>query len=115
TDGITRVIAFGGGTVTSRKARHLALDRAIVVTLTAPPEVVVARVADLGGRPNLAIGGDPVARAEELLAQRAEAYAECHLTLPSDTLDPEAAVDAIAALVARDPLVVPLGARTYTI
>ena len=31
----------------------------------------------------------PLARARELLAQRAERYAECHLTLSTDALDPD--------------------------
>jgi len=37
--------------------------------------------AALPDRPNLAVGGDPVARARELLEERAAAYAECHATL----------------------------------
>ena len=110
-----RVIAFGGGTVTVRRARHLALDRGILVTLTAAPSTIVSRVSDLSARPNLMVGPDPETRTRELLEQRAEAYAECHLTLATDAMDPDAAVDAIVALVARDPLVVPLGKRSYTI
>jgi shikimate kinase/3-dehydroquinate synthase len=109
------VIAFGGGTVTSKRARHLALERAVVVTLTASPETVAARVPDLASRPNLAVGGDAVQRARDLLEQRAEAYAECHLALSTDALDPDAVADAIVAVHARDPLAVPLGARTYAI
>ena len=47
-----RVIAFGGGTVTTRRARRLALDRALVVTLTASPETIAARVGTaLAGPP----------------------------------------------------------------
>jgi shikimate kinase/3-dehydroquinate synthase len=110
-----RVIAFGGGTVTVRKTRHLALDRAHVVTLTASPATIAARVADLARRPKLADGSEPAARAVLLLAERADAYAECHLTLSSDAVDQEDMVDAVAALVAREPLVVPLGTRSYTI
>jgi len=110
-----KVIAFGGGTVTIRKTRHLALERAHVVTLTASPETIVARVSDLAGRPNLARGGDPVAQAALLLAERAEAYAECHLSLSSEALDPEAVAQAVTALVEREPLVGPLGRRSYTI
>ena len=72
-------------------------------------------MTDLSGRPNLAHGGDPAARAAVLLAERAEAYGECHLTLSSEALDVDAVVDAVAALVRRDPLVVPLGTRSYTI
>ncbi len=109
-----RVIAFGGGAVTNRTTRRLALDRALVVTLTAEPETIVSRVADPKGRPNLA-APDPIQRARDLLEQRADAYAECHLTLSTDATDPDAIVDAIVALADRDPIVVPLGARSYTI
>jgi shikimate kinase/3-dehydroquinate synthase len=109
-----QVVSLGGGAVTTPRTRRFAVDRALVVTLTASPETVVSRVDDLPARPNLS-GGDPVARARELLEQRREAYAESHLTLSSDALDPPAIVDAIVALQARDPLLVPLGARSYCI
>jgi len=114
-EGSAGVIAFGGGTVTVKRTRRLALDRAVVVTLTASPETIVARVPDVAARPNLAVGGDPVARAAELLETRAEAYAECHLSLSSEGLDPEAIVDAVVALAQRDPVAVPLGGRSYAI
>jgi shikimate kinase/3-dehydroquinate synthase len=114
-DPAPKVIAFGGGTVTVQRARRLAADHACLVTLTASPELIAARAADLAVRPNLAVGGDPVARARELLERRAEAYAECHLALSTEAMEPDAAADAIAALARRDPLLVPLGARSYTI
>jgi shikimate kinase/3-dehydroquinate synthase len=110
-----QVIAFGGGTVTVERTRRLAIDRAYVVTLTASANTVVARIPNIAGRPNLAVGVDPVARARELIAQRAPAYAECHLALSTDVLDVDAVVGCIAALVARDPLLVPLGSRSYAI
>jgi shikimate kinase / 3-dehydroquinate synthase len=116
-DGAPRVIAFGGGTVTVKRTRRLAIDHALVVTLTASAETIAerARGLDVASRPNLAVGGEPIVRARELLADRAEAYAECHLSLSSETLDADAAVDAIVALVERDPMLVPLGSRSYTI
>lgn len=110
-----RVIAFGGGTVTVKRTRRLALDRALVVTLRASPETIVSRVPEVAARPNLSIGGDPVARAAALLDERSEAYAECHLSLWSEGLDPDALVDAVLALAERDPVAVPLGSRTYTV
>ena len=113
-DATPRVIAFGGGTVTMRRARHLALDRAVLVTLTASPETIAGRVPNVAMRPNLAIG-DPVARARELLEARASAYAECHLALSTEALEPDAVADAIIAVFARDPLCVPLGDRSYAI
>ncbi len=113
-DGVPRVLAFGGGTVTLRRARHLALDRAVLVTLTASPETIAGRVPDVAARPNLAIG-DPVQRARELLEARANAYAECHIALSTDALDPDGVADGIVAAFERNALCVPLGARTYTI
>jgi shikimate kinase/3-dehydroquinate synthase len=114
-DTAPRVIAFGGGTVTTPRARRTAIDRALIVTLTASPESIASRIGEVAHRPNLAVGGDPVARARELLALRAEAYAECHLALSTDTLDAEAAAEAVVALAKRDPLAVPLGSRSYAI
>ncbi|WP_394824276.1 3-dehydroquinate synthase [Pendulispora albinea] len=113
-DGTPRVIAFGGGTVTSREVRHLALERAIVVTLAARPETIVARAGDTSGRPNL-MAPDPAARVRHLLESRAAAYAECHATLQTDDVDADALVDAIVHLAQRDPIVVPLGERTYVV
>jgi shikimate kinase/3-dehydroquinate synthase len=111
-----RVIAFGGGTVTSRRARHLAAERAIVITLTASPTTIVERVGDaVRNRPNLMVGGDPVARARELLEERADAYAEAHASLATDATEPDAIVDAICAVVERPPILVPLGARSYVV
>jgi shikimate kinase/3-dehydroquinate synthase len=109
------VVAVGGGAVTIDRTRRLAVDRALVVTLTASPETIVARVPDIARRPNLAAGSDPLERTRALLAQRAEAYAECHLALSTETLDADAAAETVAALVARDPLLVPLGTRSYCI
>ena len=114
-DPTPRVIAFGGGTVTTARTRRLAVDHALVVTLTASPETVAGRIGEIAQRPNLMVGGDPVAHARELLAHRAEAYGECHLALSTDTFDAEAVADAVVALAERDPLVVPLGTRSYAI
>jgi 3-dehydroquinate synthase len=114
-DDTPRVISFGGGTVTSERTRRLAVDRGIVVTLTAPAETVVARARDLATRPNLAVGSDPVTRARDLLAQRSSAYGECHLTVSTETLDVQTVAREILDVVRRDPLLVPLGSRSYTV
>jgi 3-dehydroquinate synthase len=114
-DDTARVVAFGGGSVTVDRTRRLALDRAVLVTLTASPETIASRVGDVRSRPNLALGPDPATRARELMTLRAPAYAECHMALATDSIDPEAAADAVVALLARDPLVVPLGSRSYAI
>lgn len=113
-DGVPRVLALGGGTVTMRDLRHRLLEVGLVVTLTATQEETLRRAGDLRLRPNLA-SADPESRADELMAARADAYAECHLTLGTDGVDPEALADAVASLAKRDPLVVPLGGRSYPI
>ena len=113
-DSTPRVIAFGGGSVTSRPLRHLALDNAFVVTLTADPATIVARAGNLASRPNLA-AGDPILRATELLEARAAAYAECHLSLSTEGVDLDDLIDRIAQALVRDPIAVPLGQRSYTV
>src|SRR5215472_9008526 len=77
-DATPRVLAFGGGAVLNRTVRHLALERAVVITLQASPRVVLQRAAGGASRPLLDTP-DPAARIAELLDQRAAAYAECHL------------------------------------
>jgi len=112
TDGVPRVLSFGGGAVTSRASRLLALDHAVVVTLTARPATILARLPDRSGLPALA-GPDPLAEITALLALRAGAYAECHARLATDDRSP----DEVAALVVeesrRGRIVVPLEERTY--
>ena len=116
--GTARVIAVGGGALMAPAVRRRAIDAALVVTLSASPEALLARMPDLATRPNLA-GPDPLARAKELLAVRAPAYAECHLSVATDSTDAaglaEALTRAVTRAVARDPLLVPLGDRSYTI
>jgi shikimate kinase/3-dehydroquinate synthase len=112
--GVARVIAVGGGALVAPALRRRAIDAALVVTLSASPEALLARMPNLATRPSLA-GPDPLARAKELLALRAPAYAECHLSLPTEATDANGLADAVARAVARDPLLVPLGERSYTI
>ncbi|HXX66249.1 MAG TPA: 3-dehydroquinate synthase [Polyangiaceae bacterium] len=115
-DSRPKVIAFGGGTVTMPHVRRLAIDRALVVTLTGSPEALAARAGTGVTRPLLASpGDDPVARVRELLAQRRDAYGECHLTVATDALDVDAVATAVVALSRRNPLLVPLGSRSYAI
>ena len=113
-DSTPRVIAFGGGSVTTRSLRHLALDHAFVVTLTADPGTIVTRAGNLASRPNLT-AGDPLQRAKDLLEARAAAYAECHLSLSTEGADLDDLVERIAKARARDPIAVPLGQRSYTV
>jgi shikimate kinase/3-dehydroquinate synthase len=110
--GSPRVVAFGGGTVTSREVRHLALDRAIVVTLHCKASTSSDRLAGSPVRPLLS-GGHVEERIERLLGERGAAYAECHFAVSTDDATPDEVADRVAATVRRDRLVMPLGERTY--
>jgi shikimate kinase/3-dehydroquinate synthase len=113
-DGIDRVVAFGGGTLTNRALRHMVLDRAMLVTLTARPDVIVARVGDAQERPALT-GPDPLARVVSLLEQRASVYAECHLSLATDGQSPEDVAARVTAAARQVRVAVALGRRTYSV
>jgi shikimate kinase/3-dehydroquinate synthase len=113
-DGVNRVLALGGGALTDRALRHLAIDRGTVVTLTASPEVLLSRMRTLSSRP--AQGGpSPLARVMSLLGQRAAAYAECHLRVETGALSPAAVAERVVAGVGRRGVLVPLGERTYRV
>jgi shikimate kinase / 3-dehydroquinate synthase len=109
-----KVIGFGGGTVTTRAVRRLALEEAFVVTLTTNPTTLLARIPRLEDRPALAIAS-PMHEIERLLDLRAPAYAECHLTLPTDNASPEETAALIANASKTKRVVVPLGLRSYPV
>lgn len=109
-----KVIAFGGGTVTRKDVRREALRRGTLFTLTATPDTVLARTPDLHMRPNLSVGS-PRERAEELLAERHEAYAECHAAIETDGRTPDEIVDLLVAELRHARLVVPFGTRSHRV
>jgi shikimate kinase/3-dehydroquinate synthase len=122
-DPSARVIAFGGGTVTHRATRHLALEHATVVTLTAGPATILARVGDAAHRPNLnvlaagqeATDAHRIERITQLLEERRDCYAEAHGTVATDWMAPEAAAEAVLAIADRDLLAMPLGRHSYVV
>lgn len=117
-DGIPRVLALGGFTVGQTELRHELLARTVLVTLTAPTEVLATRLAGDDTRPLLgAQTNSPVpsvTRIESLLAARAAAYAECHLRVDTDRA-PEDVVNEIAKHAAAPRVAVPLGTRSYCV
>lgn len=115
-EGPPRVLSLGGGAVVDPETRRLLIDRAILLTLDAPVETLLARLGpeQIAGRPLLA-EGDPAARLRAVIAARAEAYAEAHARISTHrrTAD-EVAGEALASWN-RDPVAVALGERTYRI
>lgn len=117
TDGVARVVAFGGGTVTNDEVRHKALDAGTLVTLRAQVETLAARTANAAGaRPLLGNGTDEATtqRLRELSRARAAVYAECHGTVRTDGPLEEALVE-VLRVVARRPVAMPLGERSYVV
>ncbi len=108
------VIAVGGGALVDGATRRRVLDRAIVVTLEADVDTILARASAGAVRPNLG-GPDPRARAVSLLLARREAYAEAHAVMRTDDVDVDTVVDACHRLWTEDPLLLPLGARSHAI
>jgi shikimate kinase len=108
-----RVIALGGGALLSRDLRLDALDRACVVCLDAPLDVVLSR-AGATPRPLLA-GPDPRARAAELLAARRPAYAEAHARVDTGRGDVDESARAVQAAWNRRAIAVAAGERSYAI
>ena len=109
-----RVIGFGGGTATLGSVRHMALERATVVTLTASAETIVARVPSFQERPNL-LAASPLERARDLLSLRREVYAEAHAVVGTEGRTPEQIAERVAAVATLDTLAMPLGTRTYAV
>lgn len=107
------VVSLGGGTLVDDETRQRLLREGIVITLTAEPAVLAARVGRGEGRPLL--GPDPEADLRRILEQRAEAYAEAHAVIDTKTLDPEEIAAQIVAVRNLSPIVVPLGLRTYRV
>lgn len=108
------VLALGGGTVVNAQTRRMLLRRGVLVTLTAPTDELARRLAHTCDRPLLA-KGEAAQILGELLAEREDAYAECHGRVETSGRTPGEIADEIAALARARPVVVPLGRRTYRV
>jgi len=107
------VVSLGGGTVVDDQTRQMLLREGILVTLTAEPSVLAARVGAGRGRPLL--GNNPLSDLGRILKDRAAAYAEAHAVIDTSAQEPEAIAAAIVAVRNLSPIVVPLGLRTYRV
>lgn len=93
-----QVISTGGGAFANPANRKLLRAVGPTVCLTASPKVILQRVTPtLAGRPLLAntTGAETLKRIEQLVAQRASAYAKADLTIDSSRMSVEQEVDAV--------------------
>jgi shikimate kinase/3-dehydroquinate synthase len=109
------VVALGGGALVNRAARLRALDRGIVVTLTAPAAELARRVARDVGRPLLNGHEDRAARLQDIWDARAGGYSEAHAVLDSSRVSPGDLAVEVLRVAELDPIAVALGERSYTV
>lgn len=93
------VIATGGGAPTRPENVRSLRRHAVIVLLTAQPEVILQRVQPVQTRPKLASAPDPLAEIHRLLREREVAYACADIRVDTSTLSPEEAVKRIEELV----------------
>ncbi len=95
--GSGQVISAGGGAFVDPQNRQTMLQGGRVFCLRAQPETIHQRLksdqaSGAAARP-LLTGLDPLARIRELLAERADAYAQAHHCIDTDTRTPEEVAD----------------------
>ena len=85
------VVALGGGAMVDARNRDLAKRTGLLLTLTARPDTLRARMR-AAHRPL-------ASRADELLKARAAVYADCDAQVTTDGRTPEEVADAVLTLV----------------
>lgn len=99
------VIATGGGAIVDRENAKTMKASGPVICLTARPEVILQRVQGDTTRPLLQ-EPNPLEKIQQLLADRAEAYARADITIDTSSLGPDAVVEAtLTALTQADSTV----------
>jgi shikimate kinase len=93
-----QVVATGGGAVVDEENLRLLQDRALLVCLTAAPDVLLDR-AGLGSKRPLLNGDDRRARIEELMRDRREKYAQAHFSVDTTGLSIEQVTKRILELL----------------
>ena len=88
------VISTGGGLIVDPRNRHSLRRHARLLCLTARPETIVQRVEHQQHRPLLQ-GHDPLARIQQLLHARAQAYADAEVQVATDEKTVEEVVEEI--------------------
>lgn len=106
--GAGQIISAGGGAFVDPDNRQAMLGGGTVFCLQARPETIYQRLkaSNESGRPvrPLLAGPDPLGRIRELLAARAEAYAQAHNCIDTDELTPEGVAEELLNLFpARAP------------
>ncbi len=105
------VIAVGGGALLPRDLRLKALDECVVVTLEGSAPELARRALAQGARPLLS-GANPEQRVSELLALRANSYAEAQARISCEA-PPEVVASQVHEVWERDEIGVGAGQASY--
>lgn len=109
-----RVIALGGGSLLDRELRLRALERTLVIALSAEASELVKRVGTDRDRPLLE-GGERETRLRSILAQRKGAYAEAHAVVDTTSRGILELALEVLAIAEGDRIAVALGERSYAV
>jgi len=101
-DGPPLVLALGGGAFVDPQTRARLKQQALSIWLRADLDTLVGRTTRKKGTRPLLANGDPRAILAELMQRRYPIYAEADHTVHSDEQPPEAVVDRIVALLAKE-------------
>jgi len=97
------VVALGGGAMVQPGMSERLLQSGTVVYLQAHPEVLLQRVGDAGSRPLLRNldSAERLQRIRALMEERSPVYAQAHVTVATDALEPENLQSVIEELAGR--------------
>ncbi len=101
------VIATGGGALVPAANRQALARSSLLICLTAPPELVLDRLANAGDRPLLAVP-DRLERIRDLLGQRAEAYAAIPHQIDTTGLTVEQVAKEVIRMAEMTPIHIPV-------
>ena len=91
-----QVIATGGGAFVNPGNRQLLRSTGPVICLAAQPKAILQRVGpNVAGRPMLVGTASPLSRIQQLMAQRAPAYAKADLTIDTSHLAVDEVVERV--------------------
>ena len=107
------VCALGGGALLHRPTRLSALRQAVVVSLEASADTVLARASREGGRPLL--DGRPPSAIAELMEQRRPAYEQANALLRTDDTSLEELADAAIRVWRQNAIVVATAGPSYLV